>query len=61
MKIGFFGMLALIFITLKLTNVILWSWVWVLAPLWMPIAITLLVFLLIAIGVVNSNSYKRRW
>lgn len=61
MKIGFFGMLALIFITLKLTNVILWSWVWVLAPLWMPTAIALLVFLLIAIGVVNSNSYKRRW
>ena len=34
MKISFLGMLALIFITLKLTGYIVWSWVWVLAPLW---------------------------
>ena len=39
MKIGFFGMLALIFITLKLCGVISWSWLWVLSPLW--IALTL--------------------
>jgi hypothetical protein len=31
--------LALIFITLKLTDNIDWSWWWVLAPLWLPIAI----------------------
>ena len=34
MKIGFLGMLTLIFITLKLTNYIAWPWVWVLAPMW---------------------------
>lgn len=47
MKIGFFGILALIFITLKLVGVIAWSWVWVLAPLWIPaaIAITLAIIL----------------
>lgn len=32
--IGFTGLLALVFITLKLTGVINWSWVWVLAPIW---------------------------
>ena len=32
--IGFTGLLTLIFITLKLCGVITWSWVWVLAPLW---------------------------
>lgn len=32
--IGFFGLLALIFITLKLIGVIKWSWFWVLSPLW---------------------------
>jgi hypothetical protein len=43
--IGFFGLLTLIFITLKLTNYIDWSWWWVLAPLWIPIVITLLIIL----------------
>ena len=28
--------LLLIFIVLKLTNLIDWSWVWVLAPFWIP-------------------------
>jgi hypothetical protein len=37
--IGFFGLLTLIFITLKLTNYIDWSWWWVLAPLWIPIVL----------------------
>ena len=35
--IGFLGLLAIVFITLKLTNVINWSWWWVTAPLWGPI------------------------
>ena len=36
--IGFFGALTLIFIVLKLTGNITWSWWWVLSPLWLPIA-----------------------
>ena len=32
--VGFFGLLTIVFITLKLCGVINWSWVWVLAPLW---------------------------
>lgn len=35
--IGFCGLLCLIFITLKLCNVISWPWVWVLALIWVPI------------------------
>ena len=34
MKIGFFGLLTIVFVTLKLIGVIDWSWVWILAPLW---------------------------
>lgn len=34
--VGFFGLLTLVFIVLKLTGVISWSWCWVLAPLWIP-------------------------
>lgn len=32
--IGFLGLLGIVFITLKLTNVISWSWWWVTAPIW---------------------------
>ena len=36
---SFGAILALIFIVLKLTGCITWSWVWVLAPLWIPLII----------------------
>lgn len=39
--IGFCGLLAIVFIVLKLTNYIQWSWVWVLSPIWIPVAIIL--------------------
>lgn len=39
--IGFFGMLGIVFITLKLTKVIDWSWWLVLLPLWLPLALVL--------------------
>jgi hypothetical protein len=51
MQIGFLGLLGLLFIGLKLGGVIAWSWVWVLSPLWIPVAIVaaiFVVFLLIA-------------
>lgn len=39
---GFLSSLTLIFIVLKLTDVIDWSWWWVLSPLWLPIVIFIL-------------------
>ena len=39
---GFPTLLTIAFIVLKLCNVITWSWWWVLAPLWIPIAIVVL-------------------
>lgn len=38
-------LLLIAFIVLKLTGVIDWPWVWVLAPLWVPIAVALVVIL----------------
>lgn len=35
------GALGLIFITLKLTHIINWPWLWVLAPFWIPACIAL--------------------
>ena len=37
MNLGFFGVLTILFIALKLLNVIAWSWVWVLALMWIGI------------------------
>ena len=42
--IGFTGLLTVLFVGLKLTNVIAWSWWWVLSPIW----ISFLLFVLIA-------------
>lgn len=42
--IGFPALLLLSFIILKLCNVITWSWWWVLSPVWLPIAISVVVF-----------------
>lgn len=39
--IGFTGLLAIVFIALKLGDVIDWSWWWVLAPLWIPWVVVL--------------------
>jgi len=35
--IGFLGLLAILFIALKLTGVIAWSWFWVLSPIWIAV------------------------
>lgn len=53
--ISFFGLLAIVFITLKLTNVIAWSWWWVLLPLWGPVAfmLSLGVLVLIVLGILK--------
>lgn len=49
--IGFAGLLTILFIGLKLTHYIAWSWLWVLSPLWISAAVgvsLLLLFLAIA-------------
>ena len=47
--IGFAGLLAIVFIVLKLTKVITWSWWWVTCPLWLPWVIVLVVIIIYAI------------
>lgn len=46
--ISFIGMLTILFIGLKLSNQIDWSWWWVLSPLWMPISIVITILLVLA-------------
>lgn len=43
-----FGDLLLVaFIVMKLTGVIDWSWWWVLAPLWMPLALCVIMIIVV--------------
>lgn len=47
--IGFCSLLTVLFIGLKLTNHIDWSWWWVLSPMWIPIAVILGLVLIVAV------------
>ena len=65
--VSFLELITLLFIGLKLTGYITWSWIWVLAPLWIPISIALLVLsaviLLVALGKMNIDKtlkYERK-
>ena len=63
--VSFLGLLTLLFIGLKLTGYITWSWIWVLAPLWIPISIALLVLsvgmLIVGLGIiVKTIKYERK-
>lgn len=48
MKMGICSVLGLIFVTLKLTGVVAWSWLWVLLPFWGPIALGVVLVLVAA-------------
>lgn len=41
--IGFTGLLTILFIALKLTHVIAWSWWWILSPIWITAALTIVI------------------
>jgi hypothetical protein len=43
---GFVGLLTLLFIGLKLTNHIDWSWWWVVSPIWISAGILLAIILI---------------
>ena len=52
---GFLGLLTIVFITLKLTGYIAWSWWWVLFPLWggFAFAMVLLTFIFLVAWMFN--------
>lgn len=62
--VGFNGLLFITFLVLKLTQVIDWSWWWVTAPLWMPLALGIVVLLFSVVRLVkivkgNNKKYNR--
>lgn len=56
--IGFVGVLQITFIVLKLCKVIDWSWWWVLSPIWISTALTILIVL---IGIIVIYVRDKRW
>jgi hypothetical protein len=53
--------LALIFITLKLTGNISWSWLWVLSPLWGGVlAIPIVLIALFFLAVYQTSKSKQK-
>ncbi len=60
--IGFIGLLTILFIGLKLTHYINWSWWWVLSPIWIIGAVVLIIIFVaggIALGTIGYERYKR--
>ena len=55
MRLG--SVLLVIFLVLKLTNLIAWSWLWVLSPLWIPISL-LAILLLIAVAIFGKKGIE---
>lgn len=56
---SFTTLLSILLIALKLTNNIDWSWWWVLAPIWIPLSIGLIILLAIVVAwIVMYNQSK---
>ncbi len=53
--IGFTGLLTIVFIVLKLTGYISWSWWWVLSPIWIGLALILVIGVVVGLIVAVLN------
>ncbi len=47
--IGFTGGLQILFVALKLTGVINWSWLWVLSPIWISSALVVVAVVILVL------------
>jgi hypothetical protein len=58
MRLG--SVLLLIFLVLKLTSLITWSWLWVLSPIWIPLVLIAFLFLIggILLGEKGINAVR---
>lgn len=45
--LGFFDVLLIVFVVLKLVGVIEWSWWWVLSPIWIGVLLVLVIYFVI--------------
>lgn len=57
----FCTILFIVFLVLKLTNTINWSWWWITAPLWIPVSIALVVLLISSVVIGIISIIERKW
>ena len=57
----FDGLLTVVFIVLKLTNVIDWSWWWIFSPLWLPPLIIFGGYFLVLGTLILVNRIREWW
>lgn len=55
LRVGLTSSLFLIFLVLKLTEVVTWSWWWVFAPIWIPFVIIALIGCTLALTEIFSK------
>ena len=55
---GVISVLTLIFIVMKLSGTIDWSWIWVLCPVWVSVLFIVIVFAVIMVG---GKIKKGKW
>jgi membrane protein YdbS with pleckstrin-like domain len=56
--ISFTGALTVLFIGLKLTNVITWSWWWVLSPIWISLSLAVVILTIAIVIAIIAGAFK---
>ena len=67
--IGLAGILFIVFLVLKLTGNITWSWWWITSPIWIPVALfvsfftitVIIVYIFLIIGGSNAKIIVENW
>lgn len=67
--IGLAGILFIVFLVLKLTGNITWSWWWITSPIWIPVALyvsfftitVIIVSIFLTIGGSNAKIIVENW
>ena len=56
---GLVGVLTVLFVALKLTHVINWSWWWVLSPLWISAGLIAAVVIVSAVVMLIVSAFRK--
>ncbi len=59
-NLSFFSIVAIVFIVLKLTDIITWSWLWVLSPLWIGLVLCAVIAVAVII-IMKIIMKKKNW
>ena len=58
--LGIIGVLTIVFIVLKLTGLITWPWIWVLAPIWISAVVAIGVLIAVLAWIVAFTKINKK-